>query len=291
MLGPVISSRRRLSASRQSLAMKVSALLAISPSTTGWRPPVTVNPISGANSGLLQLRFNAVSAKPASRSSWAMARAMVCSVGTAGSNSSRMLLVEQLFAGQRAFLGGQRLVLEGLQFRRDVALGVLQRLAAAVIVGNLVDMGVRDLDVEAMHLVELDLEAGDAGALALADFHVDQEGAAVVVERAQFVEFGIVTRRDDAAVAHLGAPARRRWRGPAVRGTACGVARSANKLADQRRRTAGQRSAQAVAAGPAIRAGGKVARPGIAQGDARRRCARCRRCRAGHVRTSPASRP
>ena len=155
--------------------MKVSALLAISPSTTGWRPPVTVNPISGANSGLLQLRFKRRVGK---------AGQQVELGDGAGDGLQRRhgrqqfvedRFVEQLFAGQRAFLRRQRLVLEGLQFRRDVALGVLQRLAAAVVVGNLVGMGVRDLDVEAMHLVVFDLEAGDAGALALADFHVDQD--------------------------------------------------------------------------------------------------------------------
>ena len=54
-----------------------------------------------------------------------------------------------------------------------------------------------------MHLVEFDLEAGDAGAFALAYFHVDEESAAVVVERTQFVEFGVVARRDGAAVADL----------------------------------------------------------------------------------------
>jgi hypothetical protein len=47
-----------------------------------------------------------------------------------------------------------------------------------------------DLDVETMHLVEFDLEAGNARPLAFADLHVDQEGAAVVVQRAEFVEVG-----------------------------------------------------------------------------------------------------
>ena len=46
--------------------------------------------------------------------------------------------VEQaLLARERALLRRQRLVLERLQLGRDVALGVLQRLAAPVVVGNL----------------------------------------------------------------------------------------------------------------------------------------------------------
>jgi hypothetical protein len=46
-------------------------------------------------------------------------------------------LVEQLLARQRALLRRQRLVLEGLELRRDVALGVLQRLAALVVARHL----------------------------------------------------------------------------------------------------------------------------------------------------------
>jgi hypothetical protein len=106
-----------------------------------------------------------------------------------------------LFQRQRAFVGGQRLVFEGLELGRDVALGVLQGLPAAVVVGHLFGVGVGDLDVEAMHLVVLDLEVGDAAAFALARFELDQEGAAVVLDGAQLVELGVVARRDDAAVA------------------------------------------------------------------------------------------
>src|SRR5262245_9250949 len=47
-------------------------------------------------------------------------------------------LVQQLLAGERALLRGERLVFEGFELRRDVALCVLERLPAAVIVRNLV---------------------------------------------------------------------------------------------------------------------------------------------------------
>ena len=61
-----------------------------------------------------------------------------------------------------------------------------------------------DFDIEAMHLVEFDLEAGNAAALTFADFHVDQIGATVVIERTQFVELGVVTVGNRAAIADLG---------------------------------------------------------------------------------------
>jgi hypothetical protein len=63
----------------------------------------------------------------------------------------QQLLEQPFFPRQRPLLGAQRLVLEGLQLGRDEALGVLQRLAAAVVVGHLVELPLRDLDVEAMH--------------------------------------------------------------------------------------------------------------------------------------------
>ncbi len=114
------------------------------------------------------------------------------------------LLIEEFLARQRAFLRRQRLVLEGLQFRRDVALGILQGLAAAVVVRHLVGLAVRDFDVEAVHLVVFDAQVGDAGARALARFQVDQELPGVFRQAAQLVEVGVEAARDHAAVAHHG---------------------------------------------------------------------------------------
>ncbi len=113
------------------------------------------------------------------------------------------LLVQELLARGGAVGSRQRAVLEGFQFGRDVALGVLQRLPAAVVVRDALDVGVRDLDVEAVHAVVLDLQVGDAGALALARFERQQELAAVVLQAAQFVQFGVETGAHDATVAQL----------------------------------------------------------------------------------------
>ena len=94
-------------------------------------------------------------------------------------------LVQQLLARERALLRGQRLVLEALQLRRDVALGVFQRLAAPVIFGNLVGLRARDFDVEAVHAVVFDLEIGDTAARALASLEIEQELPAVAVRCAR----------------------------------------------------------------------------------------------------------
>jgi hypothetical protein len=143
-------------------------------STTGWRPSSIS--IEGSS---VQLRAGPVersarSARLHSTSSVAMAAALVCS-GARSSRSLQQLLVEGLFACQGALAGAQHLVLEALQLRRDVALGALQRLSALVVVGHPVGVAAADLDVVAVHAVVADLERGDAGALALALFQVEQE--------------------------------------------------------------------------------------------------------------------
>ena len=106
-------------------------------------------------------------------------------------------------AGERALLRRQRLRLERLELRRDVALGVLQRLAAPVVVGHALGVRARDLDVEAVHAVVFDLQVRDAAALALARSRSTQELRAVGVDGAQFVELGVEAGGDHAAVAQL----------------------------------------------------------------------------------------
>ena len=118
-----------------------------------------------------------------------------------------------------------------------------------------------------MHLVVLDLEAADAGALAFAGFHVDQIGAAVIVERAVFVEVGIKTRGDDATVADLGGRFAADGTDQQIeRGVRC--VEIAEQLPNQGRNRAGQRGAQAIEAGQRFAQAGQVAWPGVAQGDA-----------------------
>ena len=104
----------------------------------------------------------------------------------------QQLFVEQLLAGQGAILRAQGLVLEGLELRRDEALGVLERLAPPVVVGHLVELALADFDVEAVHAIELHLEVGDAASGPLARLEFEQEGVAVLADAAQFVQLGII---------------------------------------------------------------------------------------------------
>ena len=72
--------------------------------------------------------------------------------------------------------------------------GLVGRLrAAAQVVGrHLVDLALRDLDVEAVHLVVLHAQVANAGAGAFARFEVEQEGVAVLADRAQLVDGHVV---------------------------------------------------------------------------------------------------
>ena len=118
-------------------------------------------------------------------------------------------LVELPLAHQRAFAGGEGAVLECLQFGRDVALGILERLPAAVLGRKVVRVCAPDLDVEAVDAVVLHFQARYAGALAFAGLQCQQEVAAAAVQRAQLIEFGIGARGDHAAVLEA---RRRLWR-------------------------------------------------------------------------------
>ena len=113
-------------------------------------------------------------------------------------------VVQQFFAHQGLVLRRQGLVFEHFQFRRDVALGVFQGLAAAVVVRHLVRLAVRDFNIEAVHLVVFDAQVGDARACAFARFQVEQELARVFRQRAQLVQFGVKAGGKHAAVAHHG---------------------------------------------------------------------------------------
>src|SRR5690606_38374559 len=107
---------------------------------------------------------------------------------------------------------------------RDIALGALQRLAPDIVRRNAVRVRSAELDVEAVHAVEADLQRRDAGALALLRLELVEEAARVLADRAQLVELRVVTFGDHAAVADED---RRRFDDRALQELALAIVRAA----------------------------------------------------------------
>ena len=169
---------------------------------------------------------------------------------------------------QRAFAGRERLVLERLQLGRGEALGIFHRLAALVVVGDLGGLALRDLDEIAVQAIELHPQRGDAAALALARFELEQEGVAVAADGAQLVELGVVAGGDDASVADergrlLGKRADQQRRDRGGRRERLGQHRQQQR-AFARHGRANARQGEQRRAQTA-----ELARTGLAQGDAR----------------------
>ncbi len=110
-------------------------------------------------------------------------------------------IVQLFFPGQGFGTGGQHLLLEFLQLRRNEALGVLQGLAANVITGDIFRLQAADLDVVAVHAVIADLEGGETGTRLFLGFQFRQEVAGVGAQLPQFIEFTIEAVGDDTAFA------------------------------------------------------------------------------------------
>ena len=119
-----------------------------------------------------------------------------------GLQGVQYLLKQPLFAGQGALLGAQGFVFKGFEFGGDKALGVFQGLAAAVVLGHFAGLTLGHFNIEAVDLVELHAQIGNAGACALAGFQVQQKGVAVGLDGAQLVEFGVKTAGNHAAITH-----------------------------------------------------------------------------------------
>ena len=117
----------------RSLGMNVSTCA----STTGWRPPRIAMPASATNVGRASESAGAARRTSTARRARRAPRRRPAARESRAASSREQRLVEQLLAGERALLRRERLVLEGLQLRRDVALGVLQRLPPPVVVGHL----------------------------------------------------------------------------------------------------------------------------------------------------------
>ena len=111
--------------------------------------------------------------------------------------------VDALLQDEHLLLGAENLLLVLFQFARNVTLGVGEGLLAYPRLGDLVLVGVADLDIVAENVVVADLERRDAGGLALA--LLDAREVVLTVERdaAQVVQFGIDAVGDHAALLYL----------------------------------------------------------------------------------------
>ena len=115
-----------------------------------------------------------------------------------GRDLAQKLPVELALQLQDALLcvEDQRLVF--LQLRRDVALGVDQRLFADVVGRDERRVRLRDLDVVAENLVVADLQRFDARALPFDRLQVGDPGPGVARRQVDAVEFGREAGADDA---------------------------------------------------------------------------------------------
>ena len=102
-------------------------------------------------------------------------------------------------ACERLAAGAQYFVFVLLQFRCDVALGVLQCLPPHIVGRHGLRLHAAEFNEIAMYTVKADFERGESGTGALLLFQSQQEIAGVAAELAQFVEFGIVAVGDHTA--------------------------------------------------------------------------------------------
>ena len=167
MFGPVMTISNRCSPPRrQSLATNDEPSRA---STTGWRPPRDVE-----LDALVQLRAHVAALVRPSRPAPASASSVRERRGGAAERArtapaSAAARRTAAARARRALLGAEHLVFAHLQLRRDVTLGVGDRLLARVAPAEPRLVRVRDLDVVTEHAVEADLERRDARSAPVSD--------------------------------------------------------------------------------------------------------------------------
>ena len=111
--------------------------------------------------------------------------------------------IDALLENEHLLLGAENLLLVLLELLGDVTLGIGQRLFAYPRRGDLVPVGVTDLDVVAEDVVVADLERRDARCLALALLDARKVVLAVERDAAQVVQFGIYAVGDDPSLLNL----------------------------------------------------------------------------------------
>jgi len=110
---------------------------------------------------------------------------------------------EGLLAGEGVFLGVEDFLFFLAEAFGDVAFAADGGLAADVVGGDEVEVGLGDFDVVAEIAGELDLEAADAGAGLFGGFEVGEPGLVAAGEAAHAVELGVVAGADEVAVGEV----------------------------------------------------------------------------------------
>ena len=110
-------------------------------------------------------------------------------------------VIQPLFACEGAVSGAQDLVLELLEFGRDVALRVADGLPADVVGWHPVREAAVDLDEVALHAVVAEFQVADAAAHFFTCFEIKQVLVAVFADQPQLIQLGVVARGNHAAFA------------------------------------------------------------------------------------------
>ena len=109
-----------------------------------------------------------------------------------------------MFQHQQPLVGAEDLVFQLLEFGGDVPFAGGQGLFAGEAVRHAAHIAAADLDVIAEHLVEADLQLGDAGLLPQFGFQLGEHPLAPVHDVPQLVHLGVVAGADGAAVLEVG---------------------------------------------------------------------------------------
>ena len=252
-------------------------------STTGWRPPSISMHGSRTNCGRHQPSVARALGERRQRVERRRARAPGRASGSRWAREARRA-ARRRGSFSRASARSprrQRLVLEGLQLRRDVALGVLHRLAAPVVGRHLAPPGacVTSMKKPCTRLYWTRRLAMPVRARSRASSS-SRNASQSVADRAQLVELGVVAGGDHAAVAHQ----RRRLVGDRARSSASDLAPAAPSAS---REHVEQHGAPLAAPLPQRRAApqgraqaGQLARPRPGAARSARRSARRRRAGA-----------
>ena len=99
------------------------------------------------------------------------------------------------------FIGRQDFFLVFLQFRRNIPLGVFDRLLANILGRNFLAVGIGDFDVVTEYLIEPDFQVWNAAALRLLGLIAGNPLLAAVGQFAQRIQVGVEAVADESAVA------------------------------------------------------------------------------------------